>query len=297
MALPSWGAMAGPSRELYRDGTTVIGTWFCRPADAEFPGGWMENPTIVFPRTCVEITQAGEEPIVTEPNVTVLYRGCQEYSRGLVDPVGDRCDWFEVDSQFIREIAQDVDPADQNDHGSPIKHTHAPASSETYMLQRMLIRHVASETNPDHLLIQETLIRVVESVLRAAYARAGEKASTPRREHRELVEDAKAYISLHFAESLTLADVGQAVGASSFHLARLFRSLTGRTIHRHLTNIRLRAALDELEDGASNITEIALGVGFASHSHLTKLFHERFGLTPSTFRAQSSAYLRKIVIA
>jgi AraC-like DNA-binding protein len=257
----------------------------------------MENPTIVFPRTCVEITQAGEEPIVTDPNVTVLYRGRQEYSRVLVDPVGDRCDWFEIDPQFIRCIAQEIEPSQGDSNRSPIKHTHAPASSETYMLQRMLIRHVASETSPDRLLIQETLMRVVESVLRAAYGRAGEKSPTLKREHRELVEDAKAYIGLHYADTLTLADVGQAVGASSFHLARLFRRLTGRTIHRHLTNIRLRAALEELEDLATNITEIALGVGFASHSHMTKVFRERFGLTPSTFRAQSSTHLRKIVMA
>jgi len=297
MRLLSSRVMAGPSCELYRDGTTVIGTWFCRPADAEFPGGWMENPTIVFPRTCVEITQAGEAPIVTDPNVTVLYRGCQEYSRNLVDPVGDRCDWFEVDPQLIHEVAREIDPGVADDGGSPIRHTHAPASSETYMLQRMLVRHVASEVSPDRLLIQETLMRVVESVLRAAYGSAGEKVSTPKRGHRELVEDAKAYIGLNYAETLTLVDVGQAVGASSFHLARLFRSLTGRTVHRHLTNIRLRAALDQLENGAANITEIALGVGFASHSHLTKLFHERFGLTPSTFRAESSAYLREIVLA
>lgn len=140
-------------------------------------------------------------------------------------------------------------------------------------------------------------MRVVESVLEAAYRSTGEKVATPKRQHRELVEDAKAYIGLHYTESLTLADVGQAVGASSFHLARLFRSLTGRTVHRHLTNIRLRAALGQLEDGAANITEIALGVGFASHSHLTKLFHERFGLTPSTFRTQSSAHMRRIVLA
>jgi AraC-like DNA-binding protein len=289
--------MAGPSRELYRDGNTVIGTWFCRPADAEFPGGWMENPTIVFPRTCVVITQEGEEPIVTDPNLSVLYRGRQEYSRALVDPVGDRCDWFELDSKFIREVAREIDPGFAEGDGSPIRHTHAPVSSGTYMLQRMLTRHVASETDPDHLLIQETLMRVIESVLRASYGRAGERAPLPKREHRELVEDAKAYIGLHYPETLTLADVGQAVGASSFHLARLFRRLTGRTIHRHLTNIRLRAALAELEDGRSNITEIALGVGFASHSHLTKLFHERFGLTPSSFRAQSSTHLRTIVIA
>lgn len=289
--------MAGPSKELYRDGTTVIGTWFCRPSDAEFPGGWMDNPTLVFPRSSVVITQEGEEPLVTDPSVTVMYRGSQAYSRRLVDPIGDRCDWFEVDPQLIRDVAQEIDPAAECQEDSPIKHTHAPASSGTYILQRMLTRHVASEPNPDHFLIQETLARIVEAVVRAAYGRATDEATTTGQGHRELVEDAKAYIALHFADRLTLADVGKAVGASSFHLARLFRSLTGRTVHQHLTDIRLRAALDRLENGSSDITDIALGVGFASHSHLTKVFHERFGMTPSAFRAQSSAHLRKIVMA
>ena len=289
--------MAGPSKELYRDGTTVIGTWFCRPSDAEFPGGWMDNPTLVFPRSSVVITQEGEEPLVTDPSVTVIYRGSQEYSRSLVDPIGDRCEWFEVDPQLIREVAREIDPQAGNNEESPIKHTHAPASSEIYILQRMLTRHVSSEPNPDQFLIQETLARIVEAVVRAAYGRTSEEPPKPRHDHRALVEDAKAYIALHFADRVTLGDVGKAVGASSFHLARLFRSITGSTIHHHLTDIRLRAALDRLESGSSDITDIALGVGFASHSHLTKVFHERFGMTPSAFRAQSSAHLRKIVIA
>lgn len=289
--------MAGPSKELYRDGTTVIGTWFCRPSDAEFPGGWMDNPTLVFPRSSVVITQEGEEPLVTDPSVTVMYRGSQQYSRSLVDPIGDRCDWFEVDPRLIRDVAREIDPGVGNHDEPPIKHTHAPASSQTYILQRMLTRHVAAEANPDHFLIQETVTRIVEAVIRAAYGRSIDEPPTRRHDHRELVENAKAYVALHFADRLTLDDVGKAVGASSFHLARLFRSLTGRTVHRHLTDIRLRAALDRLENGSSDITDIALSVGFASHSHLTKVFRERFGMTPSAFRAQSSAHLRKIVIA
>lgn len=275
--------MAGPSKELYRDGTTVIGTWFCRPSDAEFPGGWMENPTFVFPRSSVVITQEGEEPLLSDPSVTVMYRGSQEYSRRLVDPVGDRCDWFEVDPQLIRDVAQEIDRAAGSQGESPIEHTHAPASSGTYILQRMLSRHVGSEPNPDHFLIQETLARIVEAVVRAAYGRATDE-TTIRRGHRELVEDAKAHIATHFTDRLSLADVGHAVGASSYHLARLFHRVTGRTIHRHITDLRLRATLDHLEDGASNITDIALNVGFASHSHLTKVFKDRFGLTPSRYR-------------
>jgi AraC family transcriptional regulator len=285
--------MAGPSQELYRDDAIAIGTWQCRPSQPEFPGGWMAKPTFVFPRTCVEITQEGEESIVVDPNVAVLYRGAQEYSRRAVDPAGDRCEWFEFDPRWVSEIVDGVDPKAATD-ASPIKHTHAPATSEAYLLQRMLTRYVVAHPEPDQVLIEETLMRLAVSVLRAAHG-TDPKRSDIKREHRVLVDDAKAYLALHYSEQISLADVGQAVGASPFHLARLFRRLTGRTIHGHLSNLRLRAALEGLEQGSSNITEVALEVGFASHSHLTKVFRDHFGMTPSRYRQPPD--LTTIVIA
>lgn len=288
--------MAGPSTLLYQQGPTAIGTWCARPSDAEFQEGWIDNPTFVFPRTCVEITQEGEDAVIADPSLAMLYRGSQEYSRRAVDPTGDRCEWFEVDPEWIREIVEELDPGVHTNGRAPIKHTHAPADSETYLLQRMLTRHVSSEAEPDPVLVDETLMRIVAQLIHAAYHKDGQQGRRTSRNHKALVNDTKAYLATFHAERLTLADVGRAVGASPFHLARLFKRFTGHTIHNHLTDLRLRAALAELETDI-NITDVALKVGFASHSHLTKVFHARFGTTPSQFRERSTGYLRKIVIA
>ncbi|MES3082490.1 helix-turn-helix domain-containing protein [Sphingomonas faeni] len=86
------------------------------------------------------------------------------------------------------------------------------------------------------------------------------------------------------SDDLSLEVLAQESGYSRAHFLRMFRAATGSTPHRYLRERRLEHARDQLVSSRSSITEIAHASGFSSHSHLTKLFHERFGATPSEFR-------------
>jgi AraC-like DNA-binding protein len=55
-------------------------------------------------------------------------------------------------------------------------------------------------------------------------------------------------------------------------------------IHRYLTRLRLRAALERLAGGVHDLTALALEIGFSSHSHFTDVFRREFGRTPSAVR-------------
>jgi AraC-like DNA-binding protein len=68
----------------------------------------------------------------------------------------------------------------------------------------------------------------------------------------------------------------------------VFERVTGATIHRYLTRLRLRVALARIADGESNLTALALDLGFSSHSHLTSTFAREFGAPPSRLRAELS---------
>jgi AraC-like DNA-binding protein len=83
--------------------------------------------------------------------------------------------------------------------------------------------------------------------------------------------------------------MARAVHASPFHLARIFQQRTGVPVHRYLTQLRLRAALERLADGADDLTALALELGFSSHSHFTDSFRREFGCAPSTVRARPQA--------
>jgi AraC-like DNA-binding protein len=93
-----------------------------------------------------------------------------------------------------------------------------------------------------------------------------------------------AYLARNFAERVTLEDVAREVSLSPFHLCRIFRGATGSTIRRHLLSLRLEAAAAVLFETGKSVTEIALGVGFSSHSHFTAAFAKRFGVSPRKAR-------------
>jgi len=73
---------------------------------------------------------------------------------------------------------------------------------------------------------------------------------------------------------------------SPYQLCRNFHRQTGFTLTEFRHSLRLRTALERLRS-RSGITEIALDLGYTSHSHFTAAFRNYFGITPSRFRATS----------
>lgn len=109
----------------------------------------------------------------------------------------------------------------------------------------------------------------------------------PARPHRdrELAAALADALRLSFAEPTSLAELAAATGASMFHACRVFRRVTGATLHGFRRELRLRHALAMLIDGDAPLAEIAAATGFASQSHLTNLFRAQFRTTPGKVRA------------
>ena len=85
-------------------------------------------------------------------------------------------------------------------------------------------------------------------------------------------------------QRLTLARIARAMDCSVFHLCRSFRRATGLTLHDYRDEVRLRLALERLEQGERDLTRLALDLGYSSHSHFTAAFHRSFDMPPSTAR-------------
>ena len=56
------------------------------------------------------------------------------------------------------------------------------------------------------------------------------------------------------------------------------------SLHAYRNQLRLRAALERLHEPGVELIEIALDLGFSSHSHFTETFRRSFGKTPSVVR-------------
>lgn len=99
------------------------------------------------------------------------------------------------------------------------------------------------------------------------------------------------YIESHFAGNPSLADIAGVVGLSPFHLSRLFQLSTGTSVVRYLRGRRLTEAARQLAAGASDILEVAIAAGYASHAAFTRAFSEQFGRSPEQVREQGLAGL------
>lgn len=140
------------------------------------------------------------------------------------------------------------------------------------------LRHAARRETQDTLLIEEIAYAILDG-LRAGASRAGPSATASRVE-KPLVPDIAALVASRYRQKLSVGRIAQELRVSPFHLCRSFRAATGTTIHRYLTTLRMNEAAQRLWCYRNHLTELALDLGYSSHSHFSATFRQFFGITP-----------------
>ncbi|QNH20232.1 AraC family transcriptional regulator [Xanthomonas sp. GW] len=85
-----------------------------------------------------------------------------------------------------------------------------------------------------------------------------------------------------------LAELAAVAHQSPFHFHRVYRAMTGETVGRTVTRLRLLHAL-RLLAGTASITEIALAVGYETPQALARSFRNALDASPSQLRADPAA--------
>jgi AraC-like DNA-binding protein len=272
-------------RAVFSSECVTIGAFRCAPEHPSFRNsGPIRDDCFVFPRTAVMIEHDNAPAFVADPTVVTLYNRRQQYERRAVSADGDRCDWFAVSPELLRGALLDRDP-EAAAHERPIRFTHARADAITYLAQRQLFIAASRHAQRDPLDIEERVIALLDRVLHLAY---GDRRPTPSGSRppsvSTLADAAKRWVSPRVSERLTLTLIARAVDCSVFHLCRSFRRATGLTLHAYREEVRLRLALERLEQGERDLTRLALDLGYSSHSHFTAAFRRSFGSAPSALR-------------
>jgi len=280
---------ADVERIVYAGERVEVGAFRCPVEHPDFrdAGQIRDHCVLVFPRTAVRIRHAGQRAFTTDATVAVFYNPQQPFVRERVDPAGDRCEWFALDTETAAEVAAGLDPAAHA--AAPFRFTHGPVDAASYYRQRALFQTLARPAPADALEIEEEVLALARRVLAQAYLarRAGflPPCDEPDRREHAAVADARTFLARQFREPVTLGAVARAVGLSRFRLCHLFRRVCGTTLHAQREQLRLRAALDALAQGCGDLTRLALELGYSSHSHFTANFRRAFGRTPSQARA------------
>lgn len=284
-------ARADLDRVLHCTGMVAVGS-FRAPVDHPrfTDSGPIRQPLFVFPRTSVVIRHEGHSPVAADPCTVTFYNSGQRYTREPLDPRGDHCEWFAVRPDVLRNVVAGYDPAVQERQpGEPFDRTHGRSDSRSYAAQRAVARHLAASDDPDPLAVEEAVLAVLERVLALTYESDPAGDEPPERPH-TLVHRARGYLQDRYRETSTLDEIAAAIGSSVFHLCRVFKRETGMTLHAYRQELRLRRALELIAEPDSNLTAVALHLGFSSHSHFSAAFKAAFGTTPSRFRRHPSRH-------
>ncbi|MGN0294117.1 MAG: helix-turn-helix domain-containing protein [Lachnospiraceae bacterium] len=92
------------------------------------------------------------------------------------------------------------------------------------------------------------------------------------------------FLSIHYAEDLTLDRIASVAGLSSEECSRFFHRQMGIPLFTYLNRYRIEKACELLVMSDMPIGDIALSVGFNSFSYFSKRFSEIMHLSPGQYR-------------
>jgi AraC-like DNA-binding protein len=100
--------------------------------------------------------------------------------------------------------------------------------------------------------------------------------------HRAITDQARE--ALIGDPSLTVRQLARLVGYSPYYLSRIFRREAGVSISAHRLRPRTRTAIGRIDRGERNLARLAWELGFADHSHMTRMIVRECGRTPTSIR-------------
>ncbi|CAM1346120.1 AraC family transcriptional regulator [Tenacibaculum crassostreae] len=97
----------------------------------------------------------------------------------------------------------------------------------------------------------------------------------------------KDYLHTYFDSKITLEELSEVSGLSTYYLNRVFSKSIGIPPHKYLMNLRLNKA-QELLKLKNSVTEVGYMVGFFDQSHFTRNFKLFLGITPKQYQSSIS---------
>lgn len=105
-------------------------------------------------------------------------------------------------------------------------------------------------------------------------------------ERRRLYLHARLVVKRYYRRALTLETVAKALASSPRQLQRAYAQFGELTFHDDLVHRRMDAATELLSLPSIPVREVAQRVGYSHAPHFARAFRQRYGVSPSTYRAE-----------
>ena len=230
---------------------------------------------ICLPYRGLFVWHVGHDDVVADPNQVLFVAGGESFH--LSQPIAGRCAELIITpaADLLAELTQS---SSSQLAGHPLFRRRSRRADLKLQRLRARFLHSALAGGLDGIAAEELLIELLREALHSDPLHSAPSPRTQR-----LVRSTKEFLHARLSSPLRLRDVARAVGASPTYLTDVFSRVEGTPLHRYVMQLRLARALVELPH-ASDLTTLALSLGFSSHSHFTAAFRRAFDCTPSQFR-------------
>ncbi len=98
----------------------------------------------------------------------------------------------------------------------------------------------------------------------------------------ELLQRSIDYIENNLKSELTLAELAEVTGFSTYHFSHLFYDFVGMPVSAYITKRRLYCAIFEIQN-SKKLIDTALLYGYDTHAGFYKAFKREFGCSPTKY--------------
>lgn len=102
-------------------------------------------------------------------------------------------------------------------------------------------------------------------------------------EHVKAVNKVKKYIEDNLQKKITLNMISNVSGYSPWHISRIFKRYSQKSIFEYIRSLRLSKAALVLRDNDSKVLDVALDFIFDSQEGFTRAFSKEFGISPGKY--------------
>ena len=96
------------------------------------------------------------------------------------------------------------------------------------------------------------------------------------------------YLEDNFTDCrLSLNEVAAAAGYNPKYLSHLFKKQFGMGFSEYLRILRIKHAVNLIENGVTSVKNVALLSGFSDPLYFSKVFSESVGVSPSNYRKKN----------
>jgi two-component system response regulator YesN len=162
------------------------------------------------------------------------------------------------------------------------------------LLQAELLKRMLIAPHQEVCLLEElhTIYRSALTMLRQYEASRSESLTSTH----TLVERVQAYIRNHLSEDISLQSLSEQVYLHPVYLSAMYKSRTGEGLSEYMMRIKMEHASKLLlSDSSSKIYEVARETGYRNSSYFSKVFKDRFGLTPLEYRKANAPYSKELM--